>query len=132
MKTYKPQLKKQFIRADKITYGFADTLYLDDKRHKRFEKQRATRGFDDTELWGLDISIAKFILPRLKAFRKSHHGHPGCLTAETWNEILDKMIVSFQMVLDDKSDWLKEDSEEFRVYDEGMKLFFEYYRGLWN
>lgn len=37
-------------------------------RRLRWFIQRRRRGFDDRELWGLDFTIAKFILPRLKAF----------------------------------------------------------------
>lgn len=40
------------------------------KNMKKWEKQRYKRGFDDTELWGLDYTIASFILPRLIAFRE--------------------------------------------------------------
>ena len=38
-------------------------------RAVRHAWQRWTRGFDDTELWCLDLTIARFVLPRLKAFR---------------------------------------------------------------
>ena len=32
--------------------------------------QRHWRGFDDRELWSLDLTIAKYVYPRLKAFNK--------------------------------------------------------------
>ena len=40
-------------------------------RRLRWFIQRRKRGFDDRELWGLDHTIAKFIYPRIKAFRET-------------------------------------------------------------
>ena len=55
-------------------YGFENInfsldLSEDDERKELFKKQRLERGFDETELWNLDTTILKFILPRLKAFK---------------------------------------------------------------
>lgn len=48
-------------------YGFAHELPKEDERLTLFEKQREERGFDDSELWSLDCTLFKFLLPRLKA-----------------------------------------------------------------
>lgn len=105
-----------------MNYGFADKLPKDDPRRKKFKKQRKRRGFDDTELWSLDYAIIKFTLPRLKAFRKSHCGYPGDLTAKLWNEILDKMIYGLEHY--------ENYNDEKR--DEGLDFFFEYFVHLWS
>ena len=40
--------------------------------------QRRIRGFDDSELWSLDYTILRFILPRLQRYReKERFGWPG-------------------------------------------------------
>lgn len=45
------------------------------KAQKRWELERKSRGFDSTELWNLDATIAEFILPRLIAFKEmDRHG----------------------------------------------------------
>lgn len=41
-----------------------------------YKEQRKLRGFDDTELWNLDFTIAKFILPRLKRFIECTTAYP--------------------------------------------------------
>lgn len=54
----------------KTNYSLSKTISKKDKRQKLWRKQRDERGFDDTELWNLDVTMAKFILPRLKEFHK--------------------------------------------------------------
>ena len=47
------------------------------------------------ETWNLDYTIAKFVLPRLKLFKKLNNGYPGregMETKEKWDEALNKMI----------------------------------------
>ena len=81
-------------------YGFENInfsldLSEDDERKELFKKQRLERGFDETELWNLDTTILKFILPRLKAFKETNYGYPGDFNnIEEWTECLEKMIKS--------------------------------------
>ena len=45
------------------------------KAQKRWKLERKSRGFDNTELWNLDATIAEFTLPRLIAFKEmDRHG----------------------------------------------------------
>lgn len=39
-----------------------------DEREEAFSKQRVERGFDDSETWSLDYTLARFLLPRLKRY----------------------------------------------------------------
>lgn len=97
-----------------------------------YAKQREERGWDDTEVWNLDYSISSFILPRLKVFRKIHHGHPSNLSENEWEEYLDKMILAFELNLsyeDLASDDLEEKESEIK---EGLALFAEYFNQLWD
>jgi hypothetical protein len=104
------------------------SIYTDnDKREEKFLKQRLERGFDESETWSLYTTIAKFIVPRLKEFKEVNIAYPPELTPESWNDILDKMIRSFEIAAD--SDFMKEEeAEEFR---EGFTLFSEYFFALW-
>jgi hypothetical protein len=45
----------------------------DIKREIKFFWQRLTRGFDDSVTWNLDITVAKFMLPRFKLYREAHN-----------------------------------------------------------
>jgi len=103
-------------------------------RQKQYAKQRMTRGWDDTETWSLDTTIADFILPRLKRFREVQHGYPHGETAESWNVKLDAMIRAFTLVsttfeVDDSTP--KQIAKNFREQKKGLKIFSEYLGCLW-
>jgi hypothetical protein len=92
--------------------------------------QRRVRGFDDTELWSLDHSLAKLILPRLKAFRNGVYAYPCDLSShKEWQTILDKMIDAFEFAASE--DYWSYDTEPCEKFHEGLKLFEEYYTNLW-
>lgn len=117
----------------------------------RFFWQRRTRGFDETELWNLDSTILKFILPRLQAFRESSRfGWPGPemifkinfkdfevlsesekidlnqRSIEEWDRMLDKMIRAVEL-------WIKYDGIFIGVTsgrrEESVELRAEYEEG---
>lgn len=90
----------------------------------------------DRELWNLDTTLALLILPRLKRYREICPGHPGVLNnMEEWHAILDKMIRSFEYYAgDDKFTIIankKKRNALLKKIDLGMKLFAEWYGGLW-
>lgn len=61
-------------------------------RSLRYWWQRRTRGWDDSDLWDLAETTAKFMLPRLRRFVEYHHGYPADLDPQEWNRILGEMI----------------------------------------
>lgn len=106
----------------------------DQEQLDEWKQQRMTRGFDDTELWNLDATIIRFILPRLKAFAaeptagypcRLEQDYPDCKDYNElwWNEIIPTMIKGLEEYLDDFS---------FDDETEGMKLFFKYFTALWT
>ena len=106
-----------------------------DERAKKYKEQRMTRGFDDSETWNLDITIAKFIVPRLKAFKECKNGHPSRLTEKKWNKILDEMIEGFELYCK-KDEWefeqdLNERNDKFAKVNKSLKLFSKYFHDLW-
>lgn len=105
-----------------------------------YKRQRLERGFDDTELWNLDYTFAKFVLPRLKRFKEVNQGYPASITYEVWDEYLDKMIYAFENIdYDDKSydgvEWFDMSQEARDVVvekvNEGLDLFRRHYFSLW-
>lgn len=108
------------------------------------------------ELWNLHHTLAKYIYPRLKAFRKYHVGAPGGigykegsyrskgrygpkyrknLCFKLWDEMLDKMVNAFELWLS-SDDWDCEvNSNEYKKrwskIEEGFSLFTKYFDGLW-
>ena len=114
-----------------------------------------------SDLWSLDITIAKFVLTRLKKFKKENIGYPGIEemdTPEKWDEALDKMILAFEYAVNQDDWWLDDPkynyiraefkyddeyvtqirnsclAEEKRrqaVISEGLQLFVKWFRHLW-
>lgn len=106
-----------------------------DKREPEWKAQRLTRGFDDTEMWNLDCTIAKFIAPRLKVFKEQAAeigDHPVNITSEKWQEILSQMIEGFELY-SDHFNWSAEDSDaNWRKVDKALSLFRKWFFNLWN
>ena len=101
----------------------------DDRRWNDFRAQRLERGFDDSETWSLDSTIAKFILPRLIRFKEINAGYPGTVSEQEWDDILDRMILAFSLLASDAAFvTAKEDQEKI---DEGLALFAKWYQYLW-
>jgi hypothetical protein len=98
--------------------------------------QRFFRGWDDTELWDLDIMIADFVLPRLKKYKTIRNTYVEELGEKGWNEALDKMIFSFEHIVRD--DWemsgisTAEIIKTHEQIQEGLELFGKYFRSLWD
>ena len=103
-------------------------------RHARHLRQKFTRGFSDADLWNLDHTIAKFVWPRLEAFRKANPVYPGCEGMETkanWAAALDDMAFALRM-LAEEWDWeIKGTREDWERCHRGLRLFGEWFRALW-
>ena len=118
-----------------LDYGLSSTISADDERQPLWKKQRKKRGFDDTETWALDSTIARFILPRLKRFKEVNVGmwyFPDIEKAdeERTNEVLDKMIRAFE-IISDHSDSFRYNDELFDEARQGIELFYKHYFNLW-
>lgn len=77
------------------------------------------------DIFSLYHTLALIILPALKKFRETGHGYPISLTSVEWDDILDKMIYSFEVVVED--DFASSNTK----VQEGLKLFGEWYQDLW-
>lgn len=95
------------------------------------KRQKKIRNVSYKDVIDLDITIAKFILPRLKFFKKKVLGYPLELTFEEWKAIIDKMILSFSLILDDSEAYKKCNKEEEDKIEEGLQLFTKYFQDLW-
>jgi hypothetical protein len=113
-------------------YARRSNIFWKLRRELKFWWQRRTRGWDDSVTWNMDVAFANYILPRLKYFRDNHMGYPPKLGSdEAWIATLDKMIRSFELVIEYEGIlWAKR--KELLEFDEGIKLFAEYYLNLWD
>lgn len=103
------------------------------KRERLYKKQREERGWDDSDTWSLDTTIAKFVLPRLKRFKEVNIGYPSFLPSiEEWNEILDHMIYAVEVLSNDELKYgcdLKK--MDWKRVQRGCRLFGKYFQNLW-
>jgi hypothetical protein len=98
------------------------------KLRDKWFRQRVKRGFDDTELWDLSITLLKFLQPRLRAWIKQGPlAVPGkyCKASESqkeFNKALKKWINVLKEI-----DWMiteeitnKEETKIFNKYTKRM------------
>ena len=65
------------------------------------KKQKKIHNIKCKDVINLDRTIAKFILPRLKFFKKKTYTYPIGFTIEEWKSTIDKIILAFELILDD-------------------------------
>jgi len=80
-----------------INFSVADEVYeKDPEAREKYKQQRFEQGFDDTETWHIDRTLALFIIPRLKRFIEVNNGIPNGETVESYNEKLNFIINAFE------------------------------------
>lgn len=132
------------MNLDPITYmnKFFLIKRLKDRLYRPFRKvkllyQKLVRGWSDADTWSLDVTTSEFLLPRLKRFKELKIGYPSCLNSEEeWDEILNKMIFSFQECKEDFCERVcNMTPEERKVREqriqEGLDLFSKHFQSLW-
>lgn len=106
--------------------------------NKRIRKKKGLSKITDEEVWGLNVTLAKYILPRLIKFKQVNTNSYPCefKSAEEWDSVIDKMIFSFDWFLSCHSGCNYESIEEYKrnesKYKEGMNLFARYFSDLWD
>ena len=122
-------------------YNLNKSKHIEQKYKDKANTFEEKYGFRYEETWNLDHSIACYILPRLAYLRSHTHSYPSELGVwnedkteiitdgfPVWIDILDKMIAAFEIVaLKEEPDW-----NDQAVIDEGLKLFAQYFRDLWD
>lgn len=108
-------------------FGFAFDDNMSPKTKRKLFRQLKRDGIDESETWSLYWSLANYILPRLKIFRKTAMSYPLDLESHEWDAVLDKMIYSFETIVADD----RVNRDDARI-DEGIDLFCKYFRNLWS
>lgn len=102
-----------------------------DERWEKYTRQRIERGFDNSELWNLEGTIAKFIAPRIRAFyddAKEGSYRPDGISREERLDALRKIAEGFELMALDRE---KTEYEE-AIECEALGLFSDYFFTLWN
>lgn len=115
-----------------ICFSVADDVYEKDPVVK--EKHRLRRfenGFDDTETWHLDRTMALFIIPRLKRFMEVNNGIANGETEESYYEKLRFIIQAFENYYATDKYFNSVDIEERKKLTDDVRLAVEYLSKLW-
>lgn len=108
--------------------------------------QRMFRGYDDTELFNMDMTFIDRYSKILKDFREYHHGHPYVLTSERWDTLLDEMLKHLLLmnennVIAELKNGMPDSFEpsyktvneiQDKHKEEFFKLFSEWFYSLWD
>lgn len=125
----------------KDPYGIPNVCFSliepSDSNWDEAKKERMNKGYDNSELWNLDVTIIKFALPRLKDFRNYTHTYPSqdFPTMEDWKEAIDKMIWWMEMYIDEGKGPSPTDEgykEHVKKMEECKNLFCKYLTALWD
>ena len=115
-----------------INFSVADDVYEKDLAKKeQYRQQRFERGFDDTETWHMDRTMALFIIPRLKRFIEVNNGIPIGETEESYDEKLRFIIQAFENYYATDQYYNSVDIEERKKLTDDVRLAVDYLSKLW-
>lgn len=77
----------------------------------------------EEEVWDLDRSFLRWIIPRLKMFKYQTNSFPSDLTFKQWKGKITKMINCFESALN---------NDDEKKLQQGLNLFVKYLKYLWN
>ena len=108
------------------------------------------------DTWNMDSTLALIIHPMLIQLRDTSHGYPGEFANvdeggkgggyDAWLIVLNHMIWAFNEIIQDDytskfynertgpddKDWIAKTMEHERRIQEGINLFAQFYRSLWD
>ena len=115
-----------------ICFSVAEECYKNGSAElERHKKQRFENGFDDTETWHLDCTMALFIIPRLKRFMEVNNGIPVGETLESYYEKLGFIIAAFENYYVSDKYFNSVDLEERKKLKDDATLAVDYLSKLW-
>jgi hypothetical protein len=115
-----------------ICFSVADDVYEKEPEQKeKYRQQRFLNGFDDTETWHMDRTMALFIIPRLKRFMEVNNGIPIGETEESYDEKLRFIIQAFENYYATDQYYNSVDIEERKKLTDDVRLAVEYLSKLW-
>jgi hypothetical protein len=90
-------------------------------------------GFPDEEVWNLGDHLARWVLPRLRKYRKKHVGYSAQYeTNEEWEAAIDEMIFALETIIDDEFFELQADKKKKSRFNRAMKILKEEIFFLWD
>ena len=121
--------KKEISSAKEVSLYFpaslAPKMKPDDNRQPIWTKQRKEIGFDNTELWNLDITFARLMLPRIKKYLEYAQFERNA----AWKKDITLIIKALELMAPGDSCLFNEKQEKtIRI---GLSAFARRIRGMW-
>lgn len=103
-----------------------------DGRAEEYDRIREKTGVSPDETWSLDVSLAHFMAPRLKAFRQYANGYPAAhfKDMKAWLRAVRKMERAFRLIIQE-GDGKVLDEKRRKQEERGLDLFGKYLCSLW-
>ena len=114
-----------------INFSVAEECYNDSATLEMYTQQRFENGFDDTETWHIDRTLALFIIPRLKRFIEVNNGIPTGETVESYNEKLNFIISAFENYYSTNKYYESTDIEERKQLTDDVRKAVDHLSHLW-
>jgi hypothetical protein len=114
-----------------INFSVAEECYNDSAKLEMYKQQRFENGFDDTETWHIDRTMALFIIPRLKRFVEVNNGIPTGETVESYDEKLIFIITAFENYYATNKYYESTDIEERKKLSDDVRTAVDYLSKLW-
>lgn len=89
-------------------------------------------GFGEDEVWSLDYTVAEFLLPRFRLFRKTggEDMRPCTVDHQEWLKILDQIETALKLLVAEPHRVMSDG--DFRKIDRGLELLGRWLRYLWT
>ena len=115
-------------------FSIAEEVYKDEpEKLEKYKKQRDENGFDDTETWHLDKTVALFLIPRIKRYIQVNNGFPAGMTEELYNEKLNFIVKAFEEYYHDENVEVSLELEKERLSNakKAVAILGEIWFDLW-
>ena len=125
---------KSSIILEINNFSVAEEVYArDSETLEKYRKQRDSQGFDDTETWHLDRTLALFLIPRLERFIQVNNGFPTSETEESYDEKLNFILNSFKEYYHNENEEVSLEIEKERLSNakKAAVLLGELWFDLW-
>ena len=107
----------KYIGVPNICFSLTEKY---DDREKKFAKQRKKRGFDESETWALDCTIAEFVIPRLEEYIEIAQG--TIVLEKNYVNNVNKILRAMRLIVRDDGSQMW-DENEIKQVKKGLKLF---------
>ncbi|WP_340152673.1 hypothetical protein [uncultured Marivirga sp.] len=115
----------KYLKIPNICFSLTEK---DDEREEQFRKQRMERGFDDSETWSLDYTVASFIIPRLERYQEL--ANERLARDKQLIREVDMLLEAMKLIVKDEGSHLWNEKEK-DIVTQGLALFPKVFTTLW-